>query len=73
LSALAVLKYEGSHPALPGRERTAPVIASNQAAALAPGGDSLIQHNTAPATFEWTNRGDLASNVGFMSLKLSTN
>jgi hypothetical protein len=74
LFALAVLKQENNGPDLSGHEPMIAMVMSNQSpAARLPGKDSLIQHNTVPVTFEWTNRGQLASNVDFMSLRYSTN
>ena len=67
LLALAVFKQENNiSAALPRHDPVVAMMLSNQSSvAFLTGGSKQIEHNVLPATFEWTNRSDSTSTIGF--------
>jgi hypothetical protein len=67
LMALAVFKQENYISAATARRDPAVVtMLSNQSSvAYLTGGPSQIEHNVWASTFEWTNRSDSTSTMGF--------
>ena len=67
LLALAVFKQENNiSAALPRHDPAVAMMLSNQSSvAFLTGGSKQIEHNVLPATFEWTNRSDSTSTIGF--------
>jgi hypothetical protein len=70
LLALTVFKQENNiSAASPRHDPTVAMMLSNQnSVAYLTGGSSQIEHNILPATFEWTNRSDSTSTIGFKPL-----
>ena len=67
LLALAVFKQENYiSAASPRHDPAVAMMLSNQSSvAFLTGGSKQIEHNVLPATFEWTNRSDSTSTIGF--------
>jgi hypothetical protein len=67
LLALAVFKQENNiSAASPRHDPAVAMMLSNQSSvAYLAGRSPQIKHNVLPATFEWTNRSDSTSTIGF--------
>ena len=67
LLALAAFRQENNISAASPRHdpKVAMMLSNQSSVAFLTGGLSQIQHNILPATFEWTNRSDSTSTIGF--------